>query len=304
MKKHSLAINLCFLLLSFSSTTVLAEAYGSGWYQELQLSAEHEDNVSRSYKKEDLVSDLISSVSYGGGYSSKYKNKGQWIVSGYVTYSDYQDYDDLDNIALNAEANWTYQPTNAYAANWYNFNASATTLQYRNSEAREGTLFEIDTNINRRLTTSVVGHFGYRYSDMVFIGKDKDEKERDAAFDVSGHELYLGIDLQLSKTIFLFTEYGYRHGDITSTVSGAIDPDAEYDAETIDTVFDPCDDITQCAVRYAYRVVADTQRLNLGIAFAIKKTNMDFTASYYDAESENGKNYENWMIKFGLVRNF
>jgi len=32
--------------------------------------------------------------------------------------------------------------------------------------------------------------------------------------------------------------------------------------------------------------------------------NVDFSASYFDAEAENGKDYQNWMVKLGMVWNF
>ncbi len=304
MKKQPFAIFLSVLLLVFTSPGALAEAYGSGWYQEVQLSSEHEDNVSRSYKDEDLVSDLITTLSYGGGHSRKLGTKGQLIVSGYATYNDYHEYDDLDHLALNGGLHWIHQPRNGYAAVWYGIDADATLLRYRDSEAREGVVFRFVANLNRRLTANLVGHSGYRYSDMVFLGKDKEEKDWDAAFDVAGHEIYLGADYHLARSIILFAEYGFRHGDITSTVSGGIDPSAKYDAETLDPAFDDCSDPRLCAVRYAYRSVADTHKLNIGIAFPVKQVNIDFSASYFDAEAENGKDYQNWMVKLGMVWNF
>ena len=58
MKKPAFAIILSYLFLFSISAQCLADVYGSGWYREIQFSIEHEDNVSRSYKDEDLVSDM------------------------------------------------------------------------------------------------------------------------------------------------------------------------------------------------------------------------------------------------------
>lgn len=304
MKKGMFATFLCCTLSLTFSQHSLAEAYGSGWYGEMQISYEHEDNVSRSYKDEDQTSDLITSVSFGGGYSRKIGASGQILFTGYVTYNDHQTYEELDNLATAVGIDWIYQPHVAYTSLWYGVKANATALNYRDSDAREGVIFDIDLNINRRLLTTIVGHLGYRYVDMVFLDKSKNDKSRDAAFDTAAHEIYFGIDYEVMPFVYLFGEYGFRHGDITSTVSGLPDPNIRYDAETEDPVFDNCRGNPRCVVGYASRAVGDTHSLQSGIAFPLGPVNMDLTASYFDSQSDNGKNYRNWMVKLGLLWNF
>lgn len=303
MKKRSFTIILSFLFLLATSTQLRADVYGSGWYREIQLSYEHEDNVSRSYKNEDQVSDAISAISFGAGHLRKLGLTGQWIVSGYVSYHDHEEYDDLDNLAITGGFSWIHQPSIGYNALWYGVRGNASILRYRNSEAREGVFFDLDLSINRRLGTRMVGHLGYRYTDVVFLGKEEDEKSRDAAFDTAGNEIYFGIDAEIAPFVFLFIEYGFRHGGITSTVSGSIDPDVDYQAETNDAVFNECN-AGLCSFRYAYRVVSDMHKVNLGIAFPIRQLNFDLTASYYDAEGDGGRSYRDWTVKLGVVWNF
>lgn len=303
MKKRSFAIILSTLFLFSVSARCLGDVYGSGWYREVQISYEHEDNVSRSYKDEDQVSDTVSTISFGAGHLRKLGLSGQWIVSGYVSYNDHNEYDDLDSLAVTGGFNWIHQPSAGYGTIWYGVIGNATILRYRKSEAREGVFFDLDLNVNRRLGTRMVGHLGYRYTDVVFLGKNEDERLRDAAFDTAGSEIYLGVDAEIAPSVFLFAEYGFRHGGLTSTVSGSIDPDVDYQAETNDAVFDECNG-DLCSFRYAYRVVSDMHKVNIGIAFPLRQVNVDFTASYYDAESDGGTQYQDWTIKLGLVWNF
>ena len=104
---------LCFLL---GSQETLAEAYGSGWYGELQLSYGHEDNISRSFLSTDEVSDDVASFSIGGGHSQKVSNCGQLVFYGYVNVNVHDEYDDLDNIATSAGMTYTYQPNPGYSS--------------------------------------------------------------------------------------------------------------------------------------------------------------------------------------------
>jgi len=176
-------------------------------------------------------------------------------------------------------------------------------LEYRDSEARDGATADLDLNINKRLTTTAVGHLGFRYIDRLRLGKSSKERSRDAAFDTATQEVYLGIDFRVAPNVFLFAEYGYANGVITSTVSGGVDPDINYKADTKDPVFDDCAGEPGCNLRYAYRIVADIHKLDTGISFPVGAVNLDLTAAYFEADS-GGTRYEDWMVKLGMLWNF
>ncbi len=303
MKKPMFAIFLSALFLSLPSSRALAEAYGSGWYGEVQFAIEHEDDVSRSYKSEDQVSDEISSVSLGGGHSRKIDTSGQWVIAGYLNYRDHKQYDDLDSLALSGGVSWIHQPVASYTAHWYGVGANVSYQKFRDSDAREGVFFDLDANINRRLTTRWVGHLGYRYADIVFLNKDENERSRDAAFDTATHEIYVGVDFQWTNRMVVFAEYGFRHGGITSTVSGGVDPSIDYEAETLDPVFDNCGGDPRCGIRFAYRVVSDMHKLNLGVSLPFRSVTLDLSSSYLEAKGE-GQSYQDWMVKLGVIWNF
>ncbi len=283
-----------------------AEIYGSGWYGELQAAYGYEDNISRTYKT-DGASDEIATLSLGGGYLNKLGENAELVLSGYVIYADHQEFEALDTFGVSLGAEFTYQPVARFDAPWYNIAVTATNLSYRDSDPREGVFVDADVSINKRLNTSLIGHFGYRYKDLVFINKSSAEEENDAAFDVDSHELYLGLDLVLKSSVYLFAEYAYRHGDIRSTVSGGAQasPGDGYDAITMDTVFDePCTMPAGCEPGYAYRTRGDTQLAELGVSFPWLSARMDLTARYFDARGENGTDYQDWLIKVGLLWTF
>ncbi len=305
MKTRYFAIVLSFLALGTQDAQ--AEAYGSGWYGEAQVVVLHEDNISRSFRREDQVSELISSFSIGGGYSRKIGSKSQLILSGYLNYSDHDEFDDLDNLATSLGASLTYQPGSGYGAFWIGLSSRATWLTYDDNEAREGVFMDLDLNLNRRFSTSLVGRIGYRYLDMVHVDLSDAKELAYAAFDTAGHEVYLGVDKEVYPSVFAFAEYGYRHGGLTSSVSiGDGYVDVDYEAQTLDPVFDDCDPaMPTCDERYAYRVVSDMQHLDIGIAFPLRSVNLDVTASYFDAEAEvGGTRHKDWTVRVGVVWNF
>jgi hypothetical protein len=294
-------IALCLLLGSMESQ---AEAYGSGWYGELQMSYGHEDNISRSFLSSDEVSDDVAAFSIGGGHSQKVSNYGQLVFYGYVSFNFHDEYDDLDSIATSAGMSYTYQPNPGYGSFWYRTDISVTNLNYEDSEAREGVLVNLDLSINRRFGTVTSGHLGYRYANMLHFRKSHAEEERDAAFDTATDEIYLGFDREILPFVYVYGEYAFRHGDAWSNVSSNAGI-VEYDAETIDRVFDDCaPDDFRCRPRYAGRTVSDIHRINLGIVFPIKTVNFDVSAVYYDGKGDNRKEYKDWLLTVGLIWNF
>ncbi len=288
-----------------------AQAYGSGWYGELQFSYGREDNISHTYKSADRVDDLVAGITVGGGYSQKLGPSGQLIFSGYVTANRHQDYDALNNVATSIGADYIFQPNAGYSAVWYNFTVNATNLEYEDSDPREGVLVDVDLGIHKRLSTRITGRAGYRYHNFFFVGKSGAEEKNDAAFERQADELYIGADLELTPSIYLFGEYTYREGDTVSTITPATGPSTTtgavfhtYPAETIDTIFDPpC--TRRCLFSYAYRQNSTVHLLDLGVAFPIKMLNFDVAASYVRGEGDvNHKIYDNWMVKIGAIWSF
>ncbi|MBT4492038.1 MAG: hypothetical protein HOC70_02270 [Gammaproteobacteria bacterium] len=302
MKKPMSLLIICAISMSALSSTARADAYGSGWYGELQASYGHEDNITRTYHSDEL-SDEIASVSIGGGYSRKIRDNSQLILSAYLIYNRHRDWEALNSFGVSLGLDYTIQPRMSYNAPWYNIKLTATNLEYKDSNPREGVLVNADLSVNKRLTTALTGHLGYRYKDLIFVGKSDAEEKNDTAFDTDSQEIYLGLDYAIGISVYFFGEYAYRHGDVRSTVSGGLATGDKYDAETIDNVFDPpC--TRRCNWSYAYRQKGDTQLATLGVAFPVKKVYVDVAASYFEAKGDNGKTYEDWLIKLGLLWNF
>jgi len=298
---HPLGVaGVCLALLQ--AEPVSADAYGSGWYGELQVSAAFEDNVSRSVRDYDAISDSIARVSVGGGYSEKVGVQGELLVSGYLTYSQHDRYRGLNNLATSFGMRYIHQVGMGFNQPWLELSGQISNFNYQESQQREGLLFESSVKISRRVGYRLITSLSYRYADVVFLGKHADYVSQNAAFDIAFHELMLGASYRFNRTIYLYSELGLRHGGLTSNNS-PIRGNYSYEVESPDHVFDACAD-PSCQNRYAYRTVADSVLLNLGISFEISGANLDLSALYSDAKAETGPGYQDWIVQLGATWNF
>lgn len=297
MKKLVRPFTTCFALLCLLPGPVNAAGYGTGWYGEIQTSIAHEDNIARTYLN-DEETDVISSLSLGGGYATGVGTTGQIVFSGYFVSNHYRDTDALNNLGVALGVDYTFQPRVSYSAPWYNISVQVIDRNFKDSEPREGLLVLTELASHKRLTTTLTGHLGLRHNEVVFNGKSSAQEDNDAAFDVSSYEVFVGLDHVFRNGLAMFGEYSYRSGDIVTTVSGGLRNDREYEAETVDEVFSPgCNAV--CS--YAYRQDGKTNLFKIGIAYPFRSFNLDLSANYFDAEGDNGRSYEDLLLRLGLV---
>lgn len=305
MKPMALIIPVVMILTALVPpvSPAYAEPYGSGWYGEIQAVYERDDNISRTYKR-DKVDDTVALLSIGGGYSRKFGDRTQLILSAYLAQSKHDKYHALDSLALSLGADYTFQLDTQDKVSWYNIKFQATHFEFKDSDPREGVQLEADLSFNKRLSLAATGRVGYRVKDYVFIGKSGAEKANDAAFETSSQEIYLGAEYQSRKQATFFAEYVFRHGDIVSTVMGLVPGwRKNYDARSLDRAFEKyC--TAPCEASYAYRSRGDTQLVTLGVGFPYKNVHLDVTASHYKSKGDNSESYKNTFYKIGLLWNF
>lgn len=119
-------------------------------------------------------------------------------------------------------------------------------------------------------------------------------------FDTNAHELFLGLDSNLSDTTSNFGEYSYRHGDILSNVSGGLRND-RYDAEALDPTFNSeC----QLGCSYVYRQSGNTHLANIGLSFPFDGYSIDVAMGYLHADGDNDRSYQDTIFEVGLIWNF
>lgn len=283
--------------------TAGAEVYGSGWYRELQFSVSGEDNVPRSYKPEEQISDTVTAGSVGLGYSSKLGDRTHGALGGYVSASRHERFDALDHTAVSLAGEISWQPQVRFDRPWYRFNVDVTRLDYEDSDAREGYLATAGASINQRFGMRAIGHLGYRYLDLI-SDKTGAEAARDAAFDVDRHEIFAGVDYHLMDGAWIAFEYSFQHGSFTSSSSDATSTDTKhYDASTRDYALDRCSPLP-CGSYYAYRNAGDVHTVDAALLFPLGPIDVDLSAQWYRAVSGGGFEYRNAFVHLGLLWTF
>lgn len=299
MKSGGIA-TVCSCLLAF---TAHAAPYGSGFYGELQASVTHENNVARASGPDDVVSDVIASLSAGGGYTTKLGERAELLLTGYVTRNEHEDWDSLSHYATSLGADLIWVTGHSYGAPWLQVKADVVRLDYEDSDIREGYLFNASMSLSKRLGTQYVGQFGVRHNDLVFVDENSAQETLGTAFDTASSEVFVGASHAFSQTTYAYAEYGWRRGGFTSSVSGTPAGNVSYEAETIDAAFDTCA-TPPCNERYAYRQKADVQAVTLGVSFPVGTVTVDVSGRYFDAKGDNGIRYRNWFAQTGLIWNF
>jgi len=296
MKSRTFATPLLFLSVCFPFGDAAATPYTSGWYKELQLSIAHESNVSHSWRSADALSDQAVSLSLGGGYAPTPHRNSRLVFRGYLTWTRHNEFNATDSLAPSIGVSWTAQPSAGFSNVWYNMTTDLTRFIYRDNDVREGTLFAVEAGANKRITSRSIGHLGVRHDRYL-----PDDAIEGAAWDTLNDEIYLGVDIELTRKIWLFGEYAYRRGDFTYRMAGVPGMGARYRGKSRDTAFDRC---PGCIPWYAYRQHADSHKLQAGLVFAFDKVSLDLSGRYYDARSEHRQKYDNWMLQLGLVKRF
>jgi opacity protein-like surface antigen len=291
-----------FLLGHLVAPVASADTYGSGWYRELQVAVAVEDNVSRSFNPADQFRDTATSLGAGLGYSQNVGEHLRYVLSGYLTLRRQDEFRGLNHIAAALGTEITWQPNSGLEHPWYVSTVDLTHLNYSGSRAREGTLLNAAVSVNRRFGMRTTARLGYRYLDLLFLGKSAIEKQEDAAFDVARHELFVSADYQLAEHIHLVGGYAFQRGDLTSSVSKG-STGVSYDFYTLDPVFQSCS-TRPCWPFHAYRPRADVDTWDLGLAFTVAGIDYDLSGRYIAARGDSGKEYPNWIAQFGFIWTF
>ena len=289
-------------ILSLIGQTCHAAPYGSGFYGEIQASVTHENNVSRASTNPDIVSDVISALSAGGGYTTKFGNAAELLLTGYITVNHHEDWRALDHRAAALGADLVVRSGRGYNAPWFQVRTTVTRLDYADSAVRDGYLFSAGASISWRLTPKTVTQLGLRHDDLVLV-KNRAQKTLGTAFDTASSEAYVQASHALTHAIFAYAEYGYRRGGFTSSASGSPIAALAYESETVDGAFDTCS-TPPCNERYAYRQVANVQAVTVGFIFPLRGLDVDLSARYYDAKGDNGLSYRNRFAQAALIWNF
>lgn len=278
-----------------------AEAYGSGWYGEVQLSLGHEDNVPRAYADADMREDVISTASLGAGYVNKLGRRLHYEGGGYVSYSHHRETGDLSSTAISLENTLIWQPGSSWQGPWFHLTGDFTRIRFENSSARDGNALNVALGVNRRLGMRATARAGFRYLDYSPDG-GIDPLTNKAVFDIERREWFAGADIMLGQGIHLTVDVSRANGDLAASSTTPSRKD-NYAATVRDPALDHCTD-GSCPSFYVYRFPADIAQIEAGILFNVFSVDLEFSATRLKAKGKDGLTYRDHILRVGVIRTF
>lgn len=296
---HVLAA-LAALLVSLAAA---AGPYKAGWYGQAQATASHVENINGSYYDKDAFSDQRVYLQIGAGHLSKFGNRSQLTMSGYLGATVHGDYQEVDNLVVSATAEFSHALGNHWRSPWLSLRTELARIEYRDSRGREGLLWQSEAALNRRLTPTLTGHLGLRRREMLFPGRSDVDQARFAGHEWQRNALWAGLDVELRRNVFVYLEYEFSTGKFTSNAwdtPGMVPP---YEARSPDPAYRPCSD-DSCPVRWAYLVDSDIQRGEIGVVWHRNQLILDLSAGLLRGSASGFPDYEAGAVTLGVSRFF
>lgn len=279
MKKLIITIVVMATTVPCPARSAAGSHYGSGWYQEVQVSFAWQNNTNRAWRSADRKSDTIMSLGLGLGHSQKLGTRGQLEFGAWFTANRHDRFDGMDNVVSALAVAWAYQPEPGFQEPWYELSGELVRHDYRNADLREGYLLVLDGAMNKRVSPRLTALLGVRHHNRV--------KAESAAYDTTTAEIYLGADYHLEDGMNIVAEYSYGRGDFPANNSTSLDRD---EPRSRDPVFGG----------WTYRLDADVHQLNLGWVAQYDRFNVDVSTRFLDASSRD-IDYDDWLLQLGLV---
>ena len=251
-----------------------------------------EDNLSLSPNSEDKVSDLITHVSFAADFAMVETETNQFSTHINAHYDYVTDTSDLSNYGVQIAALYQHNFGPDFSSPWLTIGADGQVREYKDSDIRDGFIFNISVAMGRQLNPKVGISGGYRNFMRRSTFENSTQQQMnwrsDEVFDLNRHNLFVRLDFIANENMTVYGDLNYFDGDVaasgTSFVNGTDFPRAW------DRVFG--NDYL------AWRIDATGYEAKLGMGYAFnEKISMDAFVSYLSASGESNNDYDNTVIQ-------
>lgn len=268
------------------------------WPDEVSVELRFDDNITRAQLDQDIKSDTALVVSAAGGTGYQVTDNSRLSLTLPLSASAYQHYHGLNNLNAGLDLTYRWKFGLGHYAPELHLSGSATRLQYQDA-MRNGWLYAGEIGISKRLSDRMGLRMTYqaeqRKSDTVaprivpFMPAD--------VFDLRSRNLSFGGDYSFHPDYVFSAAYTVRNGDIVSTTLRNMPIFLASSALAEDSVFGP--------QRYAYKLRARTQGLNLGVSHIIgRQTSVTFGYEHYVSHAEGGIDYKSNLVRATYLYQF
>jgi hypothetical protein len=272
------------------------------WF--MDFGARYEDNIGLASEKDDKVDDLTAHIGGGLGYMFV---QTATMESGF-TFSAYHNevnkITDISHYGVEADLNYRGQASPDLTAIWWELKAHGRTLKHRDSEIRDGYMYDLGATIGRRFNERFGLSGGYRYEERVSTNDNPKGQmsawNADKVFDLKKHVGFIHGDLSMGADTDLWLEFTYKDGDeATSGEWGT------WLGWNIDWAWDPA-----FGPEYqVWKIDAKQYIFDVGVNHQVNDMlNFETAFSYMDAKGDAGvfgdSDYKNWALTFNVSLSF
>jgi hypothetical protein len=178
-----------------------------------------EDNIGFSSRKDDKVEDFTFEIGAGVDWAFIQTATTEMGIHGGVYHNEVDDVSDISKYGFEGSARYRGQSSGDLTAFWWKLDGEIRTLKHRESEIRDGYIWEVGATIGKRFNQRFGISGGYRYEQRKSTedtGEPAHWRANDV-FDLKKNVLFINGDIALGPVTTLSLEFTYKDGDEAST---------------------------------------------------------------------------------------
>lgn len=255
---------------------------------DLELSAWHDDNLSRAESGRDIFSDNVFDLGVTVTHSVMLTPNSGLRLKGGLNLTEHAEYTELNRLSANIGASYRFQPVAGYTEPWIELGATLERESYRDSDIRDGRLLAAEAIVGKRFTDRIGGRAG--------IGWERRWADDAQVFEWQRHRIFAMADYKLGLESTLYASLSRDFGDQVFTATP--NPDFGDYAKAIanDPVF---------GARRAYRLGAVSDTLELGVSMPLNPSNtLDVGLRRFRADADGDHIYDDTVLRASWLYRF
>ena len=255
-----------------------------------EVSVADDDNIRRAQDDEDIREDVSLTLKLKARGGTSLGRTSMLAYGGSLAYEKFDVFDDLNNFTFDTHIKYRFAGSAKFAAPVYTLGAKLGGIDSE-SEMRDSTTFALDFNFNKRITTAM------RLTSGIGFNARESKSE---VFDTRESRIFINLDLNLSRSVLIYTTYSFITGDIVSSATPSLEFINAADAIEPDDAFGG-----SAFNQFAYKLDADTNAIALGYNHILTRSiSMDLSYQFVDSQAAGEIEYERNILRASLLGRF
>lgn len=255
---------------------------------------QYESNLGRARKQRDILDDQSLVVGARVARSMRINANSGLALSAQATVHQQAQYTDLSHLDVGVMARYRNQPVVGYTEPWVELSASATRLQFADSDIRDGWQAEIGLGLGKNFTDKL--------SSKLHLLVDARRADDARVFDLDQQMLRWSLDYKPSEVWTVYGHLGRVWGEQTAVSSrplGEVFQRKPY-LKALDTALS-----TQATQRNVYRLDAISNVAELGVNYRFtERASLDASVSGFRSKADIGTDYSGLNARLGVLLRF